>query len=88
MKYTHESEELNALLGKKVTVTLNEKEKTIASLEFSLLCTLGARGLKLSKEDVSYIAGWLYEDGYRLKEDLAKFYKRQIKELKRRLKNL
>ena len=67
---------------------MNEKEKTIAALEFDLTITLGARGLKLSKEDVSYIAGWLYEDGYRLKEDLAKFYKRQIKELKRRLKNL
>ena len=67
---------------------MNEKEKTIASLEFSLLCTLGARGLKLSKEEASYVAGWLYEDGFRLKEDLAKFYKRQIKELKRRLKNL
>ena len=67
---------------------MNEKEKTIAALEFSLIVTLGARGLKMSKEDVSYIAGWLYEDGFRLKEDLAKFYKRQIKELKRRLKNL
>ena len=67
---------------------MNEKEKTITSLEFSLIITLGARGLKLSKEDVSYIANWLYVDGYRLKEDLAKFYKKQIKELKRRLKNL
>lgn len=67
---------------------MNEKEKTIASLEFSLNCLVGARGLKLSKEDVSYIANWLYVDGYRIKEDLAKFYKRQIKELKRRLKNL
>ena len=67
---------------------MNEKEKTIAALEFDLTITLGARGLKVSKEDVSYIAGWLYEDGYRIKEDLAQFYKRQIKELKRRLKNL
>ena len=67
---------------------MNEKDKTIASLEFSLNCLVGARGLKLSKEDVSFIAGWLYEDGFRLKEDLAKFYKRQIKELKRRLNNL
>ena len=67
---------------------MNEKEKTITSLEFSLIITLGARGLKVSKEDVSYIANWLYVDGYRLKEDLAKFYKKQIKELKRRLKNL
>ena len=67
---------------------MNEKEKTIASLEFSLNCLVSARGLKLSKEDVSYIANWLYVDGYRIKEDLAKFYKRQIKELKRRLKNL
>ena len=67
---------------------MNEKEKTIAALEFNLIITLGARDLKVSKEDVSYIASWLYEDGYRLKEDLAKFYKRQIKELKRRLKNL
>ena len=88
MKYTHESEELNALLGKKVKVTLNEKEKTIASLEFSLTCILRARCLEMSKEDVSYIANWLYVDGYRIKEDLAQFYKKQIKELKRRLKNL
>lgn len=67
---------------------MNEKEKTIAALEFELTITSRARGLKLSKEDVSFIAGWLYEDGFRLKEDLAKFYKRLIKELKRRLKNL
>ena len=67
---------------------MNEKDKTIASLEFSLNCLVGARGLKLSKEEVSYIANWLYVDGYRIKEELAKFYKRQIKELKRRLNNL
>ena len=67
---------------------MNEKEKTIVSLEFSLTCVLRARGLELSKEDVSHIANWLYVDGYRIKEDLAQFYKRQIKELKRRLKNL
>ena len=67
---------------------MNEKEKTIASLEFSLNCLVVARGLKLSKEEVSYIANWLYVDGYRIKEDLAKFYKRQIKEFKRRLNNL
>lgn len=67
---------------------MNEKDRTINLLEFSLFCTLGARGLKYSKDDVKYIARWLYEDGFREKRDLAKFYKRQIKELKRRLKNL